>query len=415
MTRMPTLIPIVLLTGALCASAQEAPPPQPTHEKSTVADEPRLVTYVADFVGRYLGSDGGAKTGFYPSFGRIVTGAGLISIGPGYRQRVLGDRAIVDASAAISLRAYKLAQARFEFTDLANSRVALGTQLEWQDLTQLNYFGSGPDSLIDTRSQYRLKTTDLVGYGAYRPTRWLTVAASGGRLDSPTLDAATGPLDRNYPDARETFAADEAFALARQPAFGHGRVTVEADTRDYPDHPSRGGLYTAAWSRYADLDLDAFSFSRYELEGAHFLPFLTDGLVLALRGWTVLSDTRDGQSVPVYLMPSLGGSNTLRGFPNYRFHDRNLVMASAEARLALTMHIDTAVFVDAGGVAPEVGQLQLNNTSYGLGLRLHTHEATTVRFDVAHGREGWHVLFSVSDPFRLRRLERHTAAVPFAP
>ena len=39
-----------------------------------------------------------------------------------------------------------MGQARFEFTDLANSRVAVGTEVLWHDLTQLNYFGNGPDA-----------------------------------------------------------------------------------------------------------------------------------------------------------------------------------------------------------------------------------------------------------------------------
>lgn len=416
MIRVSALIPAMLIAGALGAFAQEASPPEPTHDKFTVATEPKAVTFVVDFVGRFLGDGNGEeKTGFYPSFGRIVSGAGWISIGPGYRQRVFGDRAVIDGSAAISWRAYKMGQARFEFTDLANSHATVGTQLLWQDLTQLNYFGHGPSSPVDARSEYRLKTTDVVGYGSYRPTRWLTFEANGGRLEAPTLAAPTGPFDRNYPDARVAFAQDPAFRLERQPSFAHGRLSVAADTRDYPDHPSRGGIYEAAFTRYADLDLNAFSFNRYEAEGAHFVPLFYDGVILAFHGWTALSDTRDGQSVPVYLMPSLGGTSMLRGYANYRFHDRNLVVATAEARIALTMHVDTAVFVDAGSVAPRVEDLRLANTSYGLGFRVHTHKRTTMRLDAAHGREGWRISFSLNDPFRLRRLMRHTAAVPFVP
>jgi hypothetical protein len=412
----PFAFVFVLALAGFPAFAQEAPRPIPTHDKSVVFAEPRAITFALDFAGGFLGDGNGEdKDGFYPAFGRIVTGAGWISIGPGYRHRVFGDRALVDGSAAISWRAYKLAQARFEFTDLANSRIVLGTQVLWQDLTQVHYFGVGPDSSVDARSEYRLKTSDVVGYASYRPRRWLSVGASGGRLDGPTISAPTGPFDRGYPDARLTFPDDTAFALARQPAFAHGRLSVTADTRNYPDHPSRGGLYEAAWARYADLDLGMFSFSRYEAEGAQFVPFFNEGLVLAVHGWTVLSGTADGQIVPVYLMPSLGGTSTLRGYPNYRFHDRNLLVTTAEARVALTMHVDTAFFVDGGSVAPRVEDLRIANASYGIGFRLHTHKRTTMRLDIAHGREGWGASFSLNDPFRLRRLLRRTAAVPFAP
>ena len=416
MTRRLALIPMMALAGAITTFAQEATPPEPTHEKFTIAAEPKAVTFVTDFVGRFLGDGAGDdKSGFYPAVGRIVSGAGWISVGPGYRQRVFGGRAVIDGAAAVSWRAYKQAQARLEFTDLANSRISIGTQVLWQDLTQVNYFGHGPDSSSDGRSEYRLKTADVVGYGAYRPSRWFTIGASAGRLDSPTLDAPTGPFDRDYPDARLAYPTDPAFALARQPSFAHGTISITGDTRDYPDHPSRGWLYQAAFTRYSDLDLSAFTFNRYEVEAAQFVPLLYDGVVLALHGWTALSDTADEQDVPVYLMPSLGGTSMLRAFPNYRFHDRNLLVVNAEARVALTMHIDTAVFVDSGSVAARAGDLRLANTSYGLGFRVHTHKKTTVRVDAAHGREGWRVSFSLNDPFRLRRLLRHTAAVPFVP
>lgn len=416
MARLFAFLSALALTVTVPVLAQEAPPTEPSHDRSTLFAEPQPVTFVLDFAGRFLGDGNGEdKTGFYPAIGRIVSGAGWISAGPGYRQRVIGDRAVIDASGAVSWRAYKLAQARFEFTDLADSRVVVGTQVVWQDLTQLNYFGSGPDSSVDARSEYRLKTADVVGYAAFRPVRWLSVSASAGRLDGATLDAPSGPFDRDYPDARFTFADDPAFALARQPAFAHGRFAVTADTRDYPDHPTRGGLYEAAFARYADLDLSAFSFSRYEAEAAHFVPLLHTGLVLAFHGWTVLSDAADGQLIPAYLMPSLGGTSTLRAYPNYRFHDRNMLVGTVELRLALTTHIDTAAFADAGSVAPEIENLRLANSSYGVGFRLHTHKRTTLRLDAAHGREGWRLSFSLNDPFRLRRLMRRTAAVPFVP
>ena len=76
-------------------------------------------------------------------------------------------------------------------------------------------------------------------------------------------------------------------------------------------------------------------------------------------------------------MPSLGGANALRGYSNYRFHDRHLLLASAESRWPIFAHLDAAVFVDAGTVAARVGDLGLDKTVYGFGVRLHTHRSTT--------------------------------------
>lgn len=398
---------IVLICSSASGSAQD---------QAALFSEPKPVTLVLDTVNGLLGNGKDLdKSGFYPAFDKMVSGAGWISLGPGYRRRVFGNRAVVDASAAVSWRAYKRAQLRFEFPDLSSDRLSLGTQIAWQDVTQLHYFGPGPASIADMRTAYRLKTSEVSGYATYRPSPWLAVSAIAGRIDRPTLDSATGPFDGDLPYSRDVFPADPALSLPRQPSFAHIGLALTADSRDHADHPTRGGMYEFAWSRYADLDLDRFGFSRYEAEAAHLVPMLHDAVVFAFHGWTVLSDTAGDQTVPVYLMPSLGGSNTLRAYSNFRFHDRHLLLATAEARIAMTAQIDTAVFVDAGSVAPDIAGLRLGNRSYGIGLRFHTYARTTMRIDAAHGREGWRLMFSLSDPLRLRRLERHTAAIPFVP
>jgi hypothetical protein len=77
--------------------------------------------------------------------------------------------------------------------------------------------------------------------------------------------------------------------------------------------------------------------------------------------------------------------------------------------------VDVALFVDAGNVGPQFQDLNFDKRSYGGGIRLHTDRATFARLDVAQGAEGWRVVFRTSDPFRIARLTRRVAAVPFVP
>jgi outer membrane protein assembly factor BamA len=137
--------------------------------------------------------------------------------------------------------------------------------------------------------------------------------------------------------------------------------------------------------------------------------------VLAAHGWLVASDTADGRFVPFYLQPSLGGANTLRSFTNYRFHDRNMLVLNIETRVAVLTHMDAAVFLDAGNVAPRVGELNLDKRSYGAGVRFHSRRNTFARVEVANGADGWRFLFRLNDPLSLSRLLRRTAPVPFVP
>lgn len=380
-----------------------------------VIDEPRFIARAIDFANRTIGDRNGQKSGFFPELSNMVTGAGFISAGPGYRQWFGGDRLVLDASAAWSWRSYKMAQAHIEWTNLAHSRVVIGSQARWQDLTQVTYFGEGAESLDANRSEYRLTSLNVVGYTTFRPAKWLAVTGRAGFLHRPELRDAAGTFKRGSPDTSTVFPDDIVYSLAEQPNFLHGEASITAETRDHRSHPTDGGLYRAAWSHYSDRTDGLFTFQRLEGEAAHFVPVANGKVVFAVHGWTVATGTSENSVVPFYLMPSLGGGNTLRAFTDYRFHDRNLLLATAEARLALFTHIDVAAFVDAGNVAARFSDLDLAQRSYGLGLRMHSDSSTFARVDAAHGRDGWRILFRMTDPLHLTRVSRRTAALPFVP
>jgi hypothetical protein len=366
------------------AAAQDPPAPAP---QGFIA-EPDVVERAVIFADRHL-SKGDLTNGFYIDAWNMIPGAGWISGGPGYRHWYDNDRMFVDASTAISSRGYKMAQARFEMPRLARSRLAVGSEFRWQDFREVDFYGEGPNTLESQLNEHHLRTTNLVGYATLRPVEWVGIGALIGWLK---------------PDRPST-----------QPTFIHSELSATADTRDYPGHPTRGGLLRAAMADYSDRDAGVFSFRRYDAEGAQFIPFGGSRVVVAAHGWFVATDTDEGRMVPFYLQPSLGGHNSLRSYANYRFHDRHLLLVNAEARIAMMSHVDAAIFVDAGNVAARFSDLDLDKRSYGAGLRLHNVQQTFARFDVARGGEGWQVLFRLTDPLNLSRLSRRTAPVPFVP
>ena len=404
----------LLLAGLIATPAfgQDAPEPQ----GPALFGEPHLLTKAVDFAGRFMsGGEGEREDGFYPKVGGMISGAGWISGGPGYRRTLFGGRAFADAHAAVSWRGYLRADAVLEFPHLANGNLAAGVEALWQDSTQVNYFGLGPDSTEDPRSQYRLETMNVVTYARYRARPWLALSSRVGWLRSPSVSSPTGPFKPDdVVEARTAFPNDPAMTLSEQPRFFHGATAITADTRDFPDHPTRGSLYHASAGAYV-ADERHYSFQRYEVQGLQALSMFDRAMVVVLRGWGLFTHAAPSREVPFYLMPSLGGSYTLRGYSNYRFHDRHLLLASAETRWPIFEHLDGALFVDAGTVAARVGDLGLDKTAYGFGLRLHTHKSTLARLDLAHTAEGWRLLFRTSDPFDLRRLTRWVAEVPFVP
>ena len=401
------------------AAAPANAQPAVNHEAQGPSDgffpEPRFIRRAINLANRTIGDGSGTKSGLYPEFSNMPTGSGWISAGPGYRQYLFNDSLVIDSSTAISWRMYKMAQARIDLPKLAHSRVSAGSQVMWQDLTQVTYFGIGPDSADGDRSEYRMKYADLTGYATLRPVRWLSVGGRVGWLHRPMLLDPAGSFKRGNPATQTIFGDDPVYNLTEQPNFLHSELSLTADTRDSRSHPSSGGVYRAAFANYADENAASFSFRRYEAEAAQFVPLADRRIVLAVHGWMAATDTDPGQVVPFYLMPSLGGGNTLRAYTDYRFHDRNLLVVTAESRFALFSHVDLAAFADAGNVAARVADLNLDKRTYGIGVRMHTGRATIARLDVAHGADGWRFVVRTNDPLHLSRLSRRTVAAPFVP
>ena len=406
-------IALLLSLTAAMAHAQTAPEPAAAGGSGGLLPEPRVIEQGVGLGNKFLGeSEGTPKDGFYPDLDHMITGSGWISAGPGFRRHFWDGQALIDGSAAVSWREYKIAQGRFELTDLAEKHLTVGAQVFWQDLTQIDYFGIGEGSSDAARSEYRMKDTDVVGYGTVHANRWLAVNGTFGWLRHPTLSSASGWFSRDFADTLATFPADPG--VAEQPDFLHGSVSITADTREHPGYARRGGVYRASVSAYGDRDDGRFSFRQYEVEGVQYIPVTAETWTLAFHGWGVFSDTSSGNVVPFYLLPSLGGQNTLRGYTDYRFHDRNLLLASGESRWALFSHVDVAAFFDAGNVAPTVSGLDLRKTSWGAGVRVHSQNSTLGRLDVARSVEGWQVTFRLNDPYRVMRSTMKTVA-PFVP
>ena len=410
-----------VMTPTALAQDRTAPPADTTGRSVSqpgLLPEPSFITKAINRADSELNQGGEPNDGFFPELGNMITGSGWISGGPGYRHHLFDGQAVVNVSAAVSWNFYRMAQGRFELPHLAKDHLTLGSQVISQDLLQVNYFGLGNDSLQSNRSGYRLDETDVLGYASVRATPWLSLSGRFGWIHQPELSTMTGWWSVSYPNTLSVFTDASPPGLTQQPAFLHGDVTVAADTRNYPGHPTRGGLYRVTAASYSDRDYGKYSFQRYEAEAAQFVPLVEDTWVLGFHAWEVFSDTSSGNTVPFYLLPSLGGKNTLRGYYDYRFHDRDMQVFNAESRWALFTHLDLAVFADAGKVAPIASDLDLKHlkTSYGAGLRVHTRTATVGRLDFGHSTEGWRVVFKINDPFRRSTLSGgRTEVIPFVP
>jgi outer membrane protein assembly factor BamA len=354
---------------------------------------PGLFTRVVEWAGARLDRPAAPPDGFYPETGGMIPGAGL-SVGPGYRRHLFGKQMTIDASAAVSWRRYKMMRSQIAWPRLLNDRLSLAAQVNYQDFTQINHFGIGRDTLKESQTTYRLQDVDAVGIAAVRARRWLTITGRTGVLRRVDIGPGRSAL---YPSATDSFGETSAPGLAVQPNYLHADLTGDIDTRDEPGYPTRGGRYLLSWATFHDQDLARYGFRRVEADASHYLPL--GRTVVALRGRIGQAAAGAGQEVPFYLLPTLGGSSSLRGYADYRFRDRNVVLVSAEYRWPLMHAIDAALFYDAGTVAPVFSGLTDRwIADYGIGIRAHTASRLIARVDIAHGKEGTRASLTFTAP-----------------
>lgn len=394
----------VCLTLVACASTAGAQQPTAADPQQTVPKPPDNTAYLTPspnrisrtltWIGSKLDTPGEKRDGFYPQTGGMITGAGL-SIGPGYRHHLFGDHAVFDVSAGISWKRYKMVNAQLEWPGLMHDKLTLGALVKYQDFTRINYFGIGNDTVEDDRTNFRLKDVDTLGFATVRVNQGLTINGRAGVLRRLKIRPGTSTL---YPPIADLFDDSTAPSLVLQPDYVHADIALDVDTRNIPGYPSRGGRYRASMAGYHDQSYGRYGFRRFESDGAQYLPL--GRAVISLRGRINLSQS--SQEIPFYLLPALGGTNSLRGYQDYRFRDRNLLMGNAEFRWPIHKVADLAVFYDAGTVAADAGDLTKRlHKDYGVGVRAHSATHTVARVDIARSVEGTRFILSFTAPLAL--------------
>ena len=316
----------------------------------------------------------------YVTFGGLYPSAGF---GPGLAARRAIGHARFNVGGAYSLRGYKLAEASVNFPELANDKLEIETRVHWKDATQVPFYGVGNDSSKDNRVNYGLRSLDAGASLAFKPVPWYRI---GGGVALRRLEDREGA---GVKPSIETGAFPTPPALFSEARYTQLTALTAIDWRTSPGYSRRGGMYSIAWNDFRDAD-DRFSFRRVDAEVQQLIPLLKEHWVLAFRGVVRTTDVDDNQVVPYYLLPTLGGARMHRGFSDFRFQDRHVLLLSGEYRWLPSRVVDMALFVDSGKVTRESRDLDFDDlkTAYGIGFRLHGPTFTPIRFDVARTKEG---------------------------
>ena len=341
----------------------------------------------------------------HPIVGGVAPGGGM-GVGIGY-DTPKSENWFHDAEARITINRYWALTGE---TGRQTQRSRVGVFGQIRHMNRLDFFGIGPDSLRADRTDFRLRETSAGAKGWIRATPALRFGGSA-QIYSPELGSGQSPallsLEQFFtPAAVPGFNADPKFARYR--GYSEFVYPVLSDT-DQPDEEYRGyqGTYQFAVESVRDTDAGAYNFHRWETEVQQRFAGFRPGHRFTVHG--LMAVTNEDANVPFYLQYTLGGGGglsafrantigtdgtraTLRGFQNYRFRDKDLVLLQGEYRVPLHKSVDATVFVDAGQVAPTASRL-FNDWKKGTGFSLSYMRkgAALARLDVGYGSgEGMH-------------------------
>jgi hypothetical protein len=392
--RPTVLVLIIVLAGALPATVQAQDPgtragqaEQQRREKAKQV-EPyspgRLERMLLAIEEGYL-----AQRWFNPPRGPFLRIGGMpegqgFSGGPAYRYSTYD--ASLTVTSAVSIRRAWEVTGRLEFPrpKLDPAPVFLSVGGLYHHLPQEDFYGLGMQTTSAGRTSYRLDESSVDVTAGVSPGRWLTVSGTaeyrserpgaGNDPKRPSIEALYGDIDAPASQIDLDFVRVGGQAYFNVVSALHGAPV--------------GGRYLFSLNRYLDRTADRYTFNRWDVDLQQYVPIFTPARLIALRAHAAGVVADDGQEIPFYLQPALGGSHSIRGYRVQRFRDRNSLLLQAEYRFALNDFMTGAVFYDTGKVAFDRNDLWNRDglkDDYGFSLRFGFMAIAAMRAEVVFG------------------------------
>ncbi|HVZ55644.1 MAG TPA: BamA/TamA family outer membrane protein [Chitinophagaceae bacterium] len=171
--------------------------------------------------------------------------------------------------------------------------------------------------------------------------------------------------------------------------------SLSYDRRNNTFAPDHGELLLVSFSHYDKLLASDFRYANLILDFRKYWPVFRRQ-VLAAQAYGFFNSGL----VPFMSLASLGGSETMRGYYDGRFRDKNLIVLQTEYRFPVWWRFGAVLFAGAGDVAHRLDNFNLLNLKYsgGAGIRfaVRPREKMNIRLDygIGQGRQnGFYLQF----------------------
>jgi hypothetical protein len=398
--------PIPANSDSICVPLLE--PSKPLWEK-TVLVPYRVVTYPIVLLSRGTGEaiqffegrrviDGltdllGPRTGPF-ELRVIVQAGGLSGWGGGLvaeHKKFFGDQNVFRARASTtSERDHRLGAAA-SFGGPRGRFLEIGTG--YRHRPNVRFFGLGPDARVEDLS-YLDQIAGWAGATIRRPLGGHSHVDLGATYTSVAVGA---------PNAGQTPAAGDLFPASDLPGYGdhsdgmtYGTQWMR-QTMDFNGRPLRGGFQRLRAGYFEGFDTSHTRFYAFRGEAQQFLTLWRPLRVLALHGMASWMERAGETPIPIERLNSNDDTDQLRGYDDFRWRDRGIMILTAEYRWPIWAHeralgpgLDGYFLTDVGQVFGDAAQISLANLthSYGAGLRFEMGGGAGVRVEYARSDEG---------------------------
>ena len=175
-------------------------------------------------------------------------------------------------------------------------------------------------------------------------------------------------------------------------------ASLTYDTRNDAFAPDKGIFLQGSFNHFDHFLGSDFAYTNYVLDVRSFIKTYKKQ-VLALQAYAFLNNG----NVPLRSLASFGGANSMRGYYDGRYRDKDQVVMQAEYRVPVYRRLGAVAFGGIGNVSHNCDYLGTNalKYSYGGGLRiaLTKSERLNLRLDYGIGKRSKGFYFQLGEAF----------------
>ncbi len=286
--------------------------------------------------------------GFYPVFG--AGGNSGTEFGLAFTSKdVFTVEERLKIKGSYSVNDYQKFKIRYRAPKFIAENLGITLLSQYTKSPEESYFGTGHSSSRVNETNYNPEHTHLSISALWQARSKVELDFKVGYDAYNIYDGENPDLVGDIDSIRQIHKLDVSETRNTRLASIGG--TFDHDWRNDKGQPTSGGREIISLFYYASTeDNDDFKFTSVSVDVRQYFHIFRKR-TLAVRATAQTTDLGDDTTfLPIYLMPSLGGVETLRGYTRNRFVDNDLALISIEYRYPIWKKIDAFVFLDEGRV-----------------------------------------------------------------